>query len=194
VSTPYHAVVNRGEVHAGQRIVVFGCGGVGVNVVQIAAAAGAEVWAVDLQPNRLEHAWRFGAAHLINASTVESVPKAIKKETGGGADVAFEAIGNPVTMRTAFESLRRGGRLVIIGYSAAELPLPAAKIMFNEMEVRGSLGCRPVDYPRIIDMARRGVIKVEPLVTGRFSLININAGLDELRSGRGLRNIVVPTA
>jgi len=60
------------------------------------------------------------------------------------------------------------------------------------MDVRGSLGCRPVDYPRIIDMARRGKIAVKSLVTGRFSLDDINAGLDELRSGRGLRNIVIP--
>jgi alcohol dehydrogenase, propanol-preferring len=193
VSTPYHAVVNRGEVRPGQRVVVFGCGGVGVNVVQIAAAAGAEVWAVDVQPGRLEHALRFGARHVVNASETTEVAKAIKRATNGGADVAFEAIGNPVTMRQAFDSLHRGGRLVIVGYSERELTLSAAKLMFNEMDVRGSLGCRPVDYPRIIDMARRGVIAVAPLVTGRFSLDEINAGLDALRAGVGLRNIVVPT-
>lgn len=193
VSTPYHAVVNRGEVKAGQRVAVFGCGGVGVNVVQIAAAVGAEVWAVDLQADRLERALQFGATHVIDASKADSVPKAVKRETGGGADIAFEAIGNPLTMRAAFDSLRRGGRLVVIGYSEHDIALPAAKVMFNEMDVRGSLGCRPVDYPRIIDMARRGVIAVETLVTGRFSLDDINAGLDELRSGRGLRNIVIPT-
>jgi len=193
VSTPYHAVVNRGEVKAGQRVVVFGCGGVGVNVVQIAAAVGAQVWAVDLQPERLERALRFGATAVIDASKTDSVAKAVKRATGGGADVAFEAIGNPQTMRAAFDSLHRGGRLVVVGYSERELTLAASKIMFNEMDVRGSLGCRPVDYPRVIDMARRGVIAVGPLVTGRFSLDNINAGLDELRSGRGLRNIVIPT-
>ena len=97
-------------------------------------------------------------------------------------------------MREAFDSLHRGGRLVIVGYSERELTLSAAKVMFNEMEVRGSLGCRPVDYHRIIDMARRGVIQVEPLVTGRFALADINAGLDALRGGVGLRNIVVPSA
>ncbi len=194
VSTPYHAVVNRGDVRAGQKVVVFGCGGVGVNVVQIAAAVGAEVWAVDQRASRLETALRFGAAHVIDATQTQSVPKAVKRETGGGADVAFEVIGNPATMREAFDSLHRGGRLVIVGYSDREVTLSAAKIMFNEMEVRGSLGCRPADYPRIIDMARRGVIRVEELVTGRFALAEINAGLDMLRSGQGLRNIVVPGA
>jgi alcohol dehydrogenase, propanol-preferring len=194
VSTPYHAVVNRGDVRAGQKIVVLGCGGVGVNVVQIAAAVGAEVWAVDQRASRLETAQRFGAAHVIDATTSESVPKAIKRETGGGADVAFEVIGNPATIREAFDSLHRGGRLVIVGYSEREMTLSAAKIMFNEMEVRGSLGCRPADYPRIINMARRGVIQVDPLVTGRFALADINAGLDTLRSGTGLRNIILPSA
>lgn len=192
VSTPYHAVVNRGEVRPGQRVVVFGCGGVGVNVVQVAAAAGAEVWAVDLQADRLEHALRFGARHAIDASKTADVQKTVRRSTNGGADVAFEAIGNPMTMRQAFDSLHRGGRLVIVGYSEHDLGLSAAKIMFNEMEVRGSLGCRPVDYPRIIELARRGVISVAPLVTGRFSLDEINVGLDALRAGQGLRNIVIP--
>jgi 6-hydroxycyclohex-1-ene-1-carbonyl-CoA dehydrogenase len=192
VSTPYHAVINRGEVRAGQKVVVFGCGGVGVNVVQIAAAAGAEVWAVDLREGRLATALEFGAAHIIDASKSETIAKDLRRATGGGADVAFEAIGNPTTMRNAFDSLHRGGRLVVVGYSERDVVFSAAKLMFNEMEVRGSLGCRPADYPRIIEMARRGTIKVEPLVTGRFSLEDINRGLDVLRSGDGLRNIVVP--
>lgn len=192
VSTPYHAVVNRGEVRAGHRVAVFGCGGVGINVIQIAAAAGAEVWAVDLLRSRLDLAMRFGARHVVDASQTADVHKAIRRATGGGADIAFEVIGDPRTMRSAFDALRRGGRLVVVGFSERDFAAPAGKIMFNEMEVRGSLGCRPVDYPRIIEMARRGAIAVAPLVTGRFSLHDINAGLDALRTGSGLRNIVIP--
>jgi 6-hydroxycyclohex-1-ene-1-carbonyl-CoA dehydrogenase len=194
VSTPYHAVVNRGEVRAGHKVVVFGCGGVGINVVQLAAAAGAVVWAVDLLASRLETAQRFGAAHVVDASKTETVAKELRRMTGGGGDVAFEVIGNPTTMRAAFDSLHRGGRLVVVGYSDRDAAFSAAKLMFNEMEIRGSLGCRPGDYPRIIEMARRGTIQVERLVTGRFSLDEINRGLDVLRSGAGLRNIVVPGA
>lgn len=192
VSTPYHAVVNRGEVRAGERVVVFGCGGVGINVVQIAAASGAQVWAVDMHRSRLNLAMQFGANHVVDASATADVAKTLRKQTGGGADVAFEVIGNPNTMRQAFDSLHRGGRLVVVGYSEHDVTFSAAKLMFNEMEVRGSLGCRPVDYPRIIELARRGAIAVEPLVTGRFSLDDINLGLDALRGGAGLRNIVIP--
>lgn len=192
VSTPYHAVVNRAEVRPGDRAVVFGCGGVGINVVQIAAASGARVLAVDTQRARLDLASAFGAEFVVDASETSDVSKAVRNKLGGGADIAFEVIGNPATMRTAFGTLRRGGRLVVVGYSEHDLALSAAKLMFNEMEVRGSLGCRPADYPRIIEMAQRGAIAVEPLVTGRFSLDEINAGLDTLRGGTGLRNIVIP--
>lgn len=193
VSTPYHAVVNRGEVRPGERVAVFGCGGVGINVVQIASAIGADVWAVDLKPERLAFAQEFGAAHVVDAGSTPEPGKAIRRETGG-VDVAFEAIGSPATIRQALESLRRGGRVIIVGFSMEPVELPAGKIMFQELEIRGSLGCRPVDYPRIIELARTGKIKVAQLVTNRVSLAQINSGFDTLREGRGLRTIVVPSA
>ncbi len=194
VSTPYHAVVNRGQVKAGDTVVVFGCGGVGINVVQVAAAVGASVIAVDLMPEKLELAKKLGAQAVINPKEVDRVDKAVKKLTGKGADVAFEAIGNPKTMQDAFSCIRKGGRLVVIGYSDKSVEFPASKIMFFEQEIVGSLGCRPVDYPKIIEMARTGKIKVKELVTGRFPLEKINHAFDLLRSGdpKVLRSIVVP--
>lgn len=191
VSTPYHAVVNRGEIKPGERVAVFGCGGVGINVVQIAAAVGADVWAIDTRPERLEFAKRFGAAHAIDAGECDAA-KEVRRQSAGGVDAAFEAIGNPETIANALGTLRRGGRLIVVGYSAERVELPAGKIMFSELEIRGSLGCRPVDYPRIVEMARIGRIRVEPLVTQRVPLADINDGLDMLREGRGLRTIVIP--
>lgn len=194
ISTPYHAVVNRGEVKAGDNVVVFGCGGVGINAVQVAAAVGASVIAVDIFPEKLELAKKFGAQEVINAGEVERIDKAVKKMTGGGADVTFEVIGNPATIQTAFACIRKGGRTVVVGYTHKNVELPAAKIMFFEQEIVGSLGCRPVDYPKIIEMARTGKIKVKELVTGRFPLEKINDAFDLLRSGdpNVLRSIVVP--
>ncbi len=194
ISTPYHAVVNRGQVKAGDNVVVFGCGGVGINTVQIAAAVGASVIAVDLMPEKLELAKKLGAQAVINPKEVERVDKVVKKLTGRGADVAFEAIGNPKTIQEAFSCIRKGGRTVVIGYTDKTVELPASKIMFFEQEIVGSLGCRPVDYPRIIEMARIGKIKVKELVTGKFPLEKINDAFDLLRSGdpNVLRSIVVP--
>ncbi|MFC1554194.1 zinc-binding dehydrogenase [candidate division KSB1 bacterium] len=194
ISTPFHAVVNRACVKPGDYVVVFGCGGIGINIVQIAAAVGGSVIAVDLLDKKLETARKFGAAETINPSKVENVGKAIKKLTGGGADVAIEAIGIPDTMEAAFGTLRKGGRLVVVGFSGKKITLSAGKIMFFEMEIVGSLGCRPLDYPKIIELAKLGKIKVAELVTNRFPLEGINDAFDLLRSNdeNVIRSIVIP--
>ena len=194
VSTPYHAVKNRAEVKPGDTVVVYGCGGVGVNVVQVAAACGATVIAVDISEAKLEWARKMGASYTINPSKEENAGKTIRKLTDGGADIAIEAIGNPKTIEAAFGTLRKGGRLVVIGYTNEAITLPASKIMYFEMEVRGSLGCRPVDYPRLIEMVRIGKIRVKELVTHRFPLDEIEKAFDLLRSHdeTALRSIVLP--
>ena len=194
ISTPYHAVVNRGQVKAGDNVVVFGCGGVGINAVQVAAAVGASVIAVDVVNEKLEMAKKLGAQATINAKDVERIDKEIKKMTGGGADVSFEAIGNPHTIQDAFACIRKGGRTVVVGYTHKNVELPASKIMFFEQEIIGSLGCRPVDYPKIVEMARTGKIKLKELVTGKFPLEKINEAFDLLRTAdpNALRSVVIP--
>jgi len=190
VTTPYHAVKNRAEVRPGDNVVVYGCGGVGLNVIQFANLAGGQVIAVDISDEKLAWARQLGAHATLNPRQ-EEVARAVRKMTGGGADIAIEAIGNPATMREAFSTLHPGGRLVVVGYSDQEVALNAGRIMYREMEIRGSLGCRPVDYPRVIELVRAGRIQVEPLVTARFPLAEINAGLDTLRQGKGIRSVVV---
>ncbi|MBU0518205.1 zinc-binding dehydrogenase [bacterium] len=194
ISTPYHAVVNRGQVKAGDNVVIFGCGGVGINTVQVAAAVGASVIAVDIIPEKLEMAKKLGAQETINAKEVDRIDKVVKKMTGGGADVTFEAVGNPKTIQDAFACIRKGGRTVLIGYTHKTVELPASKIMFFEQEIIGSLGCRPVDYPKIVEMARTGKIKLKELVTGKFPLEGINDAFDLLRNNdpHALRSIVIP--
>ncbi len=191
LSTPYHAVVNRGEVKPGQTVAVFGCGGVGVNVVQFAALAGARVIAVDIQDEKLEIAKKLGATDVFNAGQ-EKLPKVIRKATGG-CDTSFEAIGKPAVMLQAMSVLNPGGRFVMVGYSPADISLPAGRIMFREMEIRGSLGCRPVDYHKIVAMAAQGSLQLEPLISNRYSLEDINKGFDDLREGKPvIRNLIVP--
>ncbi|MBI5360384.1 MAG: zinc-binding dehydrogenase [Planctomycetes bacterium] len=194
ISTPYHAVKNRGNVRPGDWVVVFGCGGVGVNAIQLAAASGASVIAVDVMDAKLELARSMGAVKTVNAQTDPDVGKAVRKITGGGADTAFEIIGNPMTIQAAFNCLRAGGRLVVVGYSEKDVTLSASRIMFREMEVIGSLGCRPCDYPRLIEMARTGKIKVKELVTSKFKLEDINKAFDLLRNKdpKTIRSIVIP--
>jgi 6-hydroxycyclohex-1-ene-1-carbonyl-CoA dehydrogenase len=191
-TTPYHAVVNRGKVSPGDNVVVFGSGGIGANVVQMAAILGARVVAVDLSEERLEWARKLGAAETINPSGEDRIDKRIRKLTGGGADVAFECIGLPETQEQAFASTRNGGRLVLVGYSPKTMTLNSGRVMYREMDVVGSLGCRSADYPRVIEMVRQGKAQAAELVTGRYKLDDINDAFDGLRAGKGLRSIITP--
>ncbi|UCH60539.1 MAG: zinc-binding dehydrogenase [Anaerolineales bacterium] len=192
VTTPYHAVVNRGQVKPGDQVVVFGCGGIGLNLVQVAAALGASVIAVDIVDEKLDWARKLGAQSTLNGKNFERIDKEIRKLTNGGADIGFEAIGNPVTQAQTFASLRTGGRFVVVGYSSHPLNVDMGRVMYREMEIIGSLGCRAVDYPRVLELARQDKIKVKDLVTARFALHEINTAFDVLRRGEGIRSIVIP--
>lgn len=194
ISTPFHALKNRAKLRPGDTIVVIGCGGVGMNLVQLAAAMGGIVVAVDTVEWKLEKAKTLGAWAAVRAGDGVDVGKEVRKLTGGGADVAVEAIGNPKTIEAAFGTLRAGGRLVVLGFYDGPISLPAGRIMFREMEILGSLGCRPCDYPKIIQLARTGKIKVRELITQRFPLSAINDAFDLLRNGKQatLRSIVTP--
>jgi len=192
LSTPYHAVKNRAQVRPGDTVAIFGCGGVGINAVQLATAAGAKVIAVDLSERKLQWARDFGASETVNASEVDSVRKTIKKMTGGGADIAIEVIGNPRTIEEAFESVRIGGRLCVVGYTHEKINIVAGKIMFKELEVVGSLGCRPVDYIPLIRMVADGKVNLDKIVTHRFDLDDLNKAFDVMKDGTSLRSIVIP--
>ena len=192
VSTPYHAVKHRGRVRTGDTVAVVGCGGVGLNVVQCAAVAGATVIAVDLNDTRLELAKRLGARHAFNPGTTDRLDKQVRKLTGGGVDVAFEVVGNPKTIDIAFNLIRKGGRLVVIGFSQDPVPINAGKLMFYELELAGSLGCGAGEYPEIVALVESGRIMLDPIVSGTFPLDRINDGFDRLRRGEGVRWVVTP--
>jgi Zn-dependent alcohol dehydrogenase len=145
-------------------------------------------------PEKLEMAKKLGAIETISAKDMDerAIVGAIRKLTGGGADVAFEAVGNPATMKQAFNSLRTGGRLIAVGYSPKRWDgFDIGRVMFREMEVMGSLGCRPVDYPRIIELVKQGSLVVEPLVTGKFPLSEINEAFNVMRRGEGIRSVIL---
>jgi 6-hydroxycyclohex-1-ene-1-carbonyl-CoA dehydrogenase len=192
VSTPYHAVTRRGKVRPGDQVVVVGCGGVGLNVVQCAAVAGGRVIAVDVNDQRLETARRLGAVETVNPKGIQRPDKRVRELTGGGADVAFEAIGSPGTIQLAYGLLRRGGRLCVIGYSAEEVALSAARLMYFELEIVGSLGCGAGEYPEIIGLVEAGRLRLDEIVSGTIPLARINEGLDRLRRGEGIRWVITP--
>lgn len=192
LTTPYHAVVRRARVAPGDWVLVVGCGGIGLNLVQFAALMGARVIAADVVEEKLEWARRLGAEVALHPQRIERLDKEVRALTGGGADIALEAVGKAVTQELALASLRTGGRLVLVGYSPEMMSLNAGRVMYREIEVLGSLGCRPADYPRVIELARRGRVRVAEFVTRRFPLGEINQAFDLLRAGKVIRAVIVP--
>ncbi len=181
ISTPYHAVVNRVKVKPNDRVIVFGCGGVGINVVQIAAMTGAEVTACDIDENKLKAAKELGAVNVVTPS-----------EISGKYDVAFEVIGKPETIEAAFKTLGKAGRLCVVGYTNKNISINPAKIMFFEQEIIGSIGCPISDYPKIFELVIDSKIKLDKLIANKYPLESINTALDELRESKVLRNIILP--
>ncbi|MFW9917545.1 MAG: zinc-binding dehydrogenase, partial [Candidatus Thorarchaeota archaeon] len=118
------------------------------------------------------------------------VVRTIRKLTNGGAEIAMEVIGNPITIDQAFNCVRPGGRVCVVGYSPKPVELVAGRLMFREIELVGSLGCRPVDFPKVIKLVEQGAIDIKSLVTRQFPLENIMEAFDALREGIGVRSVI----
>jgi S-(hydroxymethyl)glutathione dehydrogenase / alcohol dehydrogenase len=196
VITGVGAVFNCAKVKPGSTVAVIGCGGVGNNVVQGAAIAGAEkIIAVDQLPNKLEYAKKFGATHTVNAKETNPV-EAIKALTGGkGVDYAFEVIGYPATARQAYDSLKKRGMAVLIGVApmTMEVSVPIMSLVIEEKILTGSVygsGRPRIDIPMFIDLYKAGKLKLDELLTRRYPFSQINEAYEALERGEGLRSVV----
>ncbi|HEY8476804.1 MAG TPA: Zn-dependent alcohol dehydrogenase [Chloroflexota bacterium] len=197
VMTGIGAVVNAAKVEAGSSVLVIGAGGVGLNVVQGANLVSAEkIIVADVRDNKLEMARTFGATHCINAAQ-HDVVEAVKELTDGeGVDYAFEVIGNPTTIRQAFDATRKGGTAIIVGLAPmqAEMSLRPADFMLQEKTLKGTLygSARPrVDMPRILDLYLAGKVKLDELITRRYSIEGINDAFQALERGEVARSVIV---
>lgn len=196
VITGVGAVFNAARVSPGSSVAVFGSGGVGINVIQGAAIAGAEkIIAVDLLSNKLEFAKRFGATHTINAKETKPV-EAIRALTGGrGVDFSFEVIGLPETIRQAYDSLSKRGMAVVVGVApmTTEVSVPIMTLVYEERILTGSIygSSRPwIDIPMLINLYRAGKLKLDELLTRRYPFAQINEAYAALERGEVLRSIV----
>ena len=190
------AVVNAARVRPGSSVVVFGTGGVGLCVVQGAALAGAgRIFAVDRHPWKLELARQFGATDTVDASAGDPVA-AVRGATGGrGVDYAFEVIGEPRTMRQAYDTLAKRGVAVVLGVApaTAEVSVPVLSLVFEERVLTGSIygaGAPRVDIPRLIELYRAGRLKLDELLTRTYPLERINEAYDALERGEVARSVV----
>ncbi|MCY1047527.1 S-(hydroxymethyl)glutathione dehydrogenase/class III alcohol dehydrogenase [Corallococcus sp. bb12-1] len=197
VTTGVGAVVYTAKVEAGAKVVVFGLGGIGLNVVQAARMVGADmIVGVDLNPARKEIAEKFGLTHFVNPKDVEGdlVPYLVNL-TGGGADYSFECIGNVKTMRQALECCHRGwGESIIIGVAGAGQEISTRPFQLVTGRVwKGSAfgGARGrTDVPKIVDWYMDGKIQVDPLITHTLKLEDINHGFELMHRGESIRSVV----
>jgi Zn-dependent alcohol dehydrogenase len=196
VITGVGAVVNCAKVRPGSSVAVFGTGGVGLNVVQGAALAGAEkIVAVDLLQRKLDFARQFGATHTVDASAGDPVAR-IRELTGGrGVDYAFEVIGLPKTMRQAFDVLCKRGMAVVVGVSpfTAEVSVPVMSLVYEERVITGSVygSSRPrIDIPVLFDLYRSGRLKLDELLTRSYPFEQINEAYAALERGEVARSVV----
>jgi S-(hydroxymethyl)glutathione dehydrogenase/alcohol dehydrogenase len=197
VTTGIGAVMNTAKVEAGARAVVFGLGGIGLNVIQGLRMVGAEmIVGVDLNPNRRATAEKFGMTHFVNPSEVQGdlVPYLVDL-TKGGADYSFECIGNVKVMRQALECAHRGwGKSVIIGVAGAgqEIATRPFQLVTGRTWMGTAFGGARgrTDVPRIVDWYMEGRINIDDLITHVLPFDRINEGFDLMRRGESIRTVV----
>ena len=197
VTTGIGAVMNTAKVEAGARAVVFGLGGIGLNVIQGLRMVGAEmIVGVDLNPNRRIMAEKFGMTHFVNPSEVQGdlVPYLVDL-TKGGADYTFECIGNVKVMRQALECAHRGwGKSIVVGVAGAGQEIATRPFQLVTGRVwKGTAfgGARGrTDVPRIVDWYMEGRINIDDLITHVLPFDRINEGFDLMRRGESIRTVV----
>jgi Zn-dependent alcohol dehydrogenase len=197
VMTGVGAAINTARVEAGSVAVVFGCGGVGLNVIQGCAIAGAGmIVAVDTADVKLDLATALGATHTFNVSGQQNVGKSLYKLTGGGADYAFDCVGSGKTSEQAWGVLRRGGTAVIVGIAGTteQIVLNAQQVALSEKTLTGSYfgSARPAqDFPRLIGLYRGGRLKLDELITRTYSIDDAPQAFADLIQGREGRGVIL---
>ena len=197
VTTGVGAVLFTAQVEAGANVVVFGLGGIGLNVIQGARMVGADkIIGVDINPAREAMARRFGMTHFVNPADHENLVDHLVQLTGGGADYSFECIGNTTTMRQALECCHRGwGKSVIIGVaeSGKEISTRPFQLVTGRVWLGSAFGGARgrTDVPRIVDWYMDGKIRIDELITHRLALDDINQGFELMKRGESIRSVVM---
>jgi len=198
VTTGIGAVINTAKVEPGSNVVVFGLGGIGLNVVQGARLVGANmIVGVDLNEDKRAMAEKFGMTHFVNPKEIDGdIVAHLVELTGGGADYSFECIGNVTTMRQALECAHKGwGESIIIGVAGAGQEISTRPFqLVTGRSWRGTAfgGARGrTEVPQIVDWYMDGKIEIDPMITHTMPLADINKGFDLMHAGESIRSVVM---
>jgi S-(hydroxymethyl)glutathione dehydrogenase/alcohol dehydrogenase len=199
VGTGWGSAVNSGEVRPGDTVIVCGIGGIGANAVQGAAHAGAvNVIAVDPIPFKREAAETMGATHTFD-NMAEAADLARSFTNGQGADVAIVTVGimKGEIVAEAFSSIRKAGTVVVTGLgdiTEVGIPIALGELTLFEKKLKGAMygGSNPTaDIPKLLDLYRAGVLKLDELVTTRYSLDDVARGYEDMHAGKNIRGVIV---
>jgi S-(hydroxymethyl)glutathione dehydrogenase / alcohol dehydrogenase len=196
LTTGVGAVMRTATVRPGESVLVIGCGGVGLAAIQGARLAGAApIIAADRVAAQLPAAIANGATDTIDASEVD-LATAVRELTGGaGVDHGIEVVGKPATIRAAYDATRRGGKVTLVGAAGIEesVTFPALSLMVDGKTIQGSVygaSDPPRDIPVLAELARRGLLDLEALVTRRIGLDDVETAFTDMAAGRGARSVV----
>jgi propanol-preferring alcohol dehydrogenase len=194
VATPFHAITKRGALRAGEKVAIWGCGGLGIHGAQIAKICGASlVIAIDTIDSALERAKKVGADEVINPKQEKPIQKIKEMTEGKGVDLALEFVGLKKTIEEAAESVRIGGRTVIVGLGPETISLmPPAVFVRSELSFLGSYGSTTSEIQTVIDLVANGKLNLSGSVTERFPLEDVNEALDHLykKIGNPIRIVI----
>jgi S-(hydroxymethyl)glutathione dehydrogenase/alcohol dehydrogenase len=198
VFTGAGAVMNTVSVEAGASVAIFGCGGVGLSAIQAARLRGAnEIIGVDIVSEKLERAESLGATGTINSEEADPAER-IRDLTDGGVKYAFEVVGNPAVIAQAVDSLSTLGTAVLVGVPPAgkhDIPIDFFDMVTGEQRIIGSFNGSynlQLAIPRLAKLIVGGEFEVEPLITGRRSIEEVNEAMEELETGTGIRQLIIP--
>jgi S-(hydroxymethyl)glutathione dehydrogenase/alcohol dehydrogenase len=197
VMTGVGAAINTAKVAPGSTVAVIGAGGIGLNVIQGAALAGArQIIAIDLADKKLELAQQFGATHCVNPSRDGDVVAKVMAMTGGGVEYSFECVGLGTAVAQAYGMLRKGGMAVVVGVSkmADNVTLGTFMMPFQEKILTGSMygSARPsTDFPKLLDLYKSHRLKLDELVTATYKIDDINRAFADMQSGVNARGVII---
>lgn len=185
----YHAIKNKGQVTAGDKVLILGVGGLGIQGIQIAKYFGAEVYATSRQDKKLEIAKQFGADAVINTAKVDLIEEIERLTHGEQCDVIFDNIGLKSSIEDCLKILRPGGKIIVVGYNDPTFEANYQELVIKEKEIIGIRGSSRADLLEAIQLVEKGIIK--PHIYKTYRLEEINEALEQLRSGASLGRTVV---
>lgn len=187
--TSYRAIVAQAKVQPGQWVAVHGCGGVGLSAIMIANVMGAQVIAIDISEEKLAFAQSIGAQVVLNAKNTPHVPSAIKTLTNGGAHVSIDALGSTETCVNSIRSLRKRGKHIQVGLMTgnhAKPAIPMGRVIAHELEIIGSHGMQAHQYPGMLDLIVKCVLRPQQLLGKTVSLEQVPTELMEMDNFAGI--------